>query len=112
MEQAVTAKTTRITVETETLLIVRRAKADLAWCSECRAEVDVITLDNDTLAEPNAAAQIQEWLGTSKLHCWRSANGPAQICLPSLFQCFELEEVQRLFRSNERPFDHSRRKQQ
>lgn len=89
MEQA--TRTTRITVETETLLVIRRAKAVLARCPGCRAEVDVITLDNDTLAEPVTAAQIQEWLGTSKLHLWRTADGPTQICLTSLFRCFELE---------------------
>ena len=105
MEQAVTAKITRITVETETLLVLRRARAVLAWCPCCRAEVDVITLDNESLAEPVTAAQVQGWLATSKLHFWRTANGPAQICLPSLFRCFELEELQSLFRSNEIPLD-------
>ena len=106
-----TAKTTRITFETETLLLMRRAKAVSAWCPGCRAEVDVITLDNNCPAESAIAAQIQEWLGTSKLHFCQTANGPAQICLTSLFQCFELEAVQRLCRSNEIPLNQSRRKQ-
>jgi hypothetical protein len=109
MEQA--TRTTRITVETETLLVIRRAKAVLAWCPGCRAEVDVITLDNDILAEPVTAAQIQEWLGTSKLHFWRTADGPTQICLTSLFRCFELEEVQGFRRSIQNPLHQSRRKQ-
>jgi hypothetical protein len=100
MKQAVTAKTTRITIETETLLVIRRAKAVLAWCPGCCAEVEVITLDSDNLAEPVMAAQIQQWLGTGKLHFGGAANGPAQICLTSLFQCFELEEVQRICSTN------------
>jgi hypothetical protein len=112
MAQAATAKTTRITVETENLMVIRRAKADLAWCPECRAEVDVITLDNDSLAEPVTASQIQKRLATNKLHFWRPANGLRQIFLPSLFRCFELDGVQRLFQSDEKPFDQSRRKQQ
>ena len=45
MEIAVVVKTTRITVETETLMIIRRAKVALAWCPKCRTEVEVITLD-------------------------------------------------------------------
>jgi len=106
----VTAKKTRITVETETLLVIRRAKAVLAWCPSCRADVDVITLGSDTLAEPVTAAQIQKWLATSNLHSWRTANGQTQICLTSLFRCFELEEVQRLFRSHQNTIDQSRRK--
>ena len=88
MEQTMAVKTTRITVETETLIVVRRAKATLAWCPDCRAEVDVITLDHDSLTEPSTAAQIHEWHATGKLHFWQSANGPAQICVTSLLQCF------------------------
>ena len=103
-------KTTRIIVETETLMLVRRAKATLAWCPDCRAEVDVIALDNDSLAEPLGPAQIQEWLGTGKLHLWQPATGPAQICLTSLLQCFESEKVQTFCSSNENPLDQSRRK--
>jgi hypothetical protein len=79
-------KTTRVTVETETLMIVRRAKATLAWCPDCRAEVDVITLGPQ---EPASAAHIQEWLKIGKLHMWQEPDGPAHICLPSLLCCFE-----------------------
>lgn len=102
------AKTTRITVETEMLLVIRRAKAVLGWCPGCRAEGDVITLDNDSLVEPVMAAQIQEWLGTSKLHLWQTTIGQTQICLTSLFQCFELQEV---CSTNKNPLDQSRSKQ-
>jgi hypothetical protein len=94
MERAVMTKTTRITVETETQLVIRRAKAISAWCPGCRAEVDVIALDNDSLAGSITAAQIQELLGTDKLHFWQTANGSTQICLISLFRCLESGEVQ------------------
>lgn len=93
-----TAKTTRITVECQTLLVIRRAKAVLAWCPGCDGEVEVIALDSDSLVEPVAAAQIQGWQGTGKLHFWQTAKGPTQICLTSLFRCFELEQVQKFFR--------------
>ena len=111
MEQAVAIKTTRITVETETLMIVHRAIATLAWCPDCRAEVDAITLDNDSLAEPSTAAQIQEWLSTGKLHLWQPIDGPAQICVTSLLQCFELESVPTFCSSNDNQLNQSRRKQ-
>lgn len=94
MERSMMTKTTRITVETETRLIIRRAKAISAWCPVCRAEVDVIALDSDTLADSITAAQIQEWLGRNQLHFWQTALGPTQICLISLFRCFEAGEVQ------------------
>jgi hypothetical protein len=60
MGSAVAVKTTRITVETETLMIIRRAKVALAWCPECLTEVEVIMLDGISLAEPFTAKQIQE----------------------------------------------------
>jgi hypothetical protein len=88
MERAVAVKTTRITVETETLVIVRHAKAALAWCPGCRAEVDVVILDSDSLIEPATAAQIHQWQATGKLHLSQPANGPTQICVSSLLQCF------------------------
>jgi hypothetical protein len=87
MERVVAVKTTRITVETETLIIVHRAKAALDWCPDCRAEVDVITLDRDSLFELATTAQIHEWQSTGKLHLWQPAHGLTRICVTSLLQC-------------------------
>lgn len=86
------ARTTRITVETETLVVIRRAKAVLAWCPGCLANVETITLDTDSLAEPATAAQVKQWLATGKLHHWHNADG-AQICVRSLLSCFDLRDV-------------------
>ena len=77
-------RATRITVETETLVLVRRARAVLAWCPDCRAEVDVIALDK--LTEPVTAAQIHEWFGANDLHFWQMAEGSVRICVKSLLQ--------------------------
>jgi hypothetical protein len=103
-------QTTRITVETETLTVFRRAKAGVSWCPECRAEVDVITLTDDSFSEPATAAQVEAWLRTGNLHFWRFASGPAQICVPSLLQCFESEKPRRFSPANEGPLDESRRR--
>ena len=88
MKRATEVRTTRITIETETRVIVRRAQAKLSWCPDCRAEVDVITLDHDTLCESATAVQIHEWQTTGRLHLSQPANGPVQICVTSLLQCF------------------------
>jgi hypothetical protein len=88
MKRVTGVKTTRITVETETRMIVCRAKATLSWCPYCRAEVDVITLDHESLVEPATAAQIHGWRNTGKLHLWQPTRGSAQICVTSLLQCF------------------------
>ncbi len=103
-------KTTRITVETDTLMIVRRARTISAWCPDCRAEVDAIALGSDSLAEAATASQIQQWLDSGKLHFWQHADGPAQICVPSLLQSIESEGVRTSSPSHPDPLNNQRRK--
>lgn len=95
MERIGVVRTARITVETDTVIVVRQAKTACAWCPKCGAEVEVITLEIASITEEAATAQLQEWLSTGKLHLWQIADGPAQICLASLLQCFELDVVPR-----------------
>jgi len=103
-------RTTRITVETDTLMVIRRARAILAWCPDCRAEVNVIALGSDGLAEAATVAQLQHWLDTGKLHSWQPADGPLQICVPSLLQCAESEGVRTRTPSTPDPLKQQRRK--
>ncbi len=110
MERAMVLKTTRITVETDTLMVIRRAKAIPAWCPDCRAEVDAIALGSDSLAEAATAAQLQEWLDTGKLHFWQPTDGPAQVCVPSLLQSIESEGVRTCSPSHPDPLSQLRRK--
>jgi hypothetical protein len=105
MERAMAVKTTRITVETETLMIIRRAKVALAWCPECLSEVEVIMLDGGSLAEPFTAELVRKWLAAGRLHLWRTADGLARICVPSLLHCLDLEDVRSAGSSNESPLD-------
>ena len=109
MDLAATAKTLRITVETESRVILRRAKTVLGWCPFCRVEVDVIALRDDNALQQITAAQLQEYLRTSSLHAWQNNHGLAEICLPSLFLCLELDEFQRICRVQATP-NPSRRK--
>ena len=112
MDRPLVTKTTRITVETETLVIVRHAKATHGWCPECRAEVNFIALDDDTLEDRSATAHVRECLAAGKVHSWQPAAGQAQICLTSLFACFGSAEAQRICRCIETQLDEIRRKQQ
>jgi hypothetical protein len=79
-------RTTRITVETETLTIVRHAKAAHAWCPGCHAEVDVIALPTTSLSDPETAPQMEQWIKRGRLHLRYSPEGTLQICVPSLLQ--------------------------
>jgi hypothetical protein len=110
VEQAMVLKTTRITVETDTLMVVRRARSISAWCPDCRAEVDAIALGSDSLAEAATASQVQQWLDSGKLHYWQHADEPAQICVPSLLQSIESEGVRTCSSSHPNPLSQLRRK--
>jgi hypothetical protein len=92
-ERAVVVKTTRITIETESLLVVRRGKTIVTWCPVCCAEVEVMTVEGDRLGEGIPSALLRKWLATGKLHFWGPEEGPVQICLPSLLQCFASEDA-------------------
>jgi|SRR5215467_10217853 len=90
MEQS--RKTTRITIETEALTIVHRAKLASAWCPECLAESSVVTLGSKSLEDPDNATEIGRWRSTGKLHLWQAANRSTQLCVKSLLECLDCEE--------------------
>jgi hypothetical protein len=86
--------TTRITIETESLLVVRRGKTIVARCPVCCADVEAMTLERDILGEDIIPSNLlRNWLAAGKLHFWRLHGGPARICVTSLLQCFESEDV-------------------
>jgi hypothetical protein len=89
-------KTTRITIETESLLVVRKGKTTVTWCPACCAEAEAMTLENDVASEDIPSSLLRDWLANGKLHQWSYDGGPTQICLKSLLQCLELEEARRL----------------
>jgi hypothetical protein len=88
-------KTTRITIETESLLIVRRGKTIVTWCPGCCAETEAMALEDTSLGGDISSTLLRDWLAAGKLHLWNCAGGPAQVCLPSLLQCLESEDARR-----------------
>jgi hypothetical protein len=72
---------TKITIETENLLVVRQGRTAVTWCIGCQAEVEVMLLDDDT-----AVAQLLRGLPAGTVHIWNPPEGPVQICLPSLLR--------------------------
>jgi hypothetical protein len=97
------AKTTRITIETESLLIVRRGKTVVTWCPVCCAEAEAMTLEGDGFGDDIPSSLLRDWLASGKLHLSNADGGQAQICLKSLLQCFNSENAGR-FPDPERTF--------
>ena len=89
-------KTTRITVEIETLTVVHGASVETGCCPDCGVEVDVVAITAQALKDPDTVAQLREWLAMGKLHCWQTADGSAQLCVKSLLQCLDSEEARSL----------------
>src|SRR5579863_4547660 len=88
-ERVMGVRSTRITVEQETIMVVRHAKAERSWCPLCGAEVDVITLGDEGLAEVLTAKETHGSIAAGKLHLLQEAEGTARICLSSFLRCFE-----------------------
>jgi len=89
-------KTTRITIETDSLLVVYRGRTFVAWCPVCCADVEAMTLEGNSLGEDIPSTLLRDWLAAGKLHLWSPDGGPARICLTSLLRCFESEDARRL----------------
>ena len=89
-------KTTRITIETESLVVVHRGKTIVTWCPVCCAEAEAMTLEGNSLDEDIPSTLLSDWLAAGKLHLWSSDGGPDRICLTSLLRCVETEDARRL----------------
>jgi hypothetical protein len=77
------AKQTTITIETDSLLILRGRTTTRAWCQLCAAEVEMIVLGN--VSRISGDFQLLEvWLKCGALHRTDTTDGSAAICLNSL----------------------------
>jgi hypothetical protein len=76
------AKQTRITIETDSLLILRRGNSALTWCPRCGAERETIALT--TMISHLQKTLLEEWLNSGDLHQLEAADGSPLVCLNSL----------------------------
>ena len=81
-------RTTRITIETESTLIVRKGRTVVTWCPECQAEVPVM------LCEDSSLIRLLGGFISNPLHMWHAAGSSTLICLPSLLQVSQPSNVQ------------------
>lgn len=78
------AKQTKITIETDSLLIMHVRNSKRAWCSQCAAETEMIALENVGVISNLDRSAVEEWLNSGELHRSKLANGSTLICLNSL----------------------------
>jgi hypothetical protein len=78
------AKQTKITIETDSLLILRGRNSIHAWCPLCAAEGEMIALGHVGVISNLDRSAVEEWLNSQELHRSQAADGSALICLNSL----------------------------
>jgi hypothetical protein len=80
------AKRTRITIETDSLLVLRDRKLLRAWCPQCGAEAEMIPLNDVGVVSNLAPMEVQAWMESPYLHHTKTADGGALICLNSMLK--------------------------
>jgi len=78
------AKRTKVTIETDSLLILRGGNSRHAWCPQCEAEREMIALENLGVISNLDRPALEEWLNSGEMHRVETADGSALICLNSL----------------------------
>jgi len=78
------AKRTTITIETDSLLILRCRNSTRAWCPRCAAERDMVTLETIGVIFHLENPALQEWLDSGHLHRSVASDGSSLVCLNSL----------------------------
>ena len=84
------ARQTKITIETESLLVLRGRTPVRAWCPQCAAQTEMIPLEGIGVVSNLATSEVEAWLECEELHRVQTHAGAQLICLNSL-----LKRVQR-----------------
>jgi hypothetical protein len=79
------AKRTTITIETNSLLIVRARTVRRAWCPECGAVAEMVTSVMTAVPSDPSQDAVEKWLNSMHLHRAQAPDGGTLICLNSLF---------------------------
>ena len=76
-------RTIRITIETEQLLVIGRAKRVWIRCEQCAAEVEVVPIEGAAELAQVDVGTMRRWLNGGQFH-WSHSGDSVAICLKSL----------------------------
>ena len=77
---------TKITIETNSLLILRGRSSLRAWCSNCGSEVEMIPLAGVGVISNLAPREVEAWIQSEDLHHTIADDGAPLICLNSMLK--------------------------
>jgi hypothetical protein len=79
-----TEKSLRITIETQSQLVIHLGSARF-WCEQCASEVEMVSLETTADVAQAKVKAIQVLVDNERLHSSHS-HGPVRICLNSLLK--------------------------
>jgi hypothetical protein len=80
------SKELKITIETDSLLILRGQKSQRTWCSKCGSEVEMIPLDSTGVISNLAPPEVEAWIQSEDLHHIQTSDGAPLVCLNSMLK--------------------------
>src|ERR1700746_2026362 len=87
------AKQTRITIETDSLLVMRGTISPRGWCPECAADSELIPFDGIGVISNLAPSEVQAWLEGEAIHHLQAPDGTRLICLNSLLKLVQKSQT-------------------
>ncbi len=78
------ARSTRITIKTESLMICQARTSTRSWCTRCAGEVEMVALKTTAVLSNLLPHELEKWLNSNDLHRSSMADGTELICLNSL----------------------------
>ncbi len=80
------AKQTKITIETDSLLVLRGRSSLPAWCPQCAIESEMIPIEGVGVISNLEPRAVETWLESEEIHRSQTAEGATLICLNSLLK--------------------------
>ena len=92
-------RTASITIETERLLVISRARESLeSWCTQCNEQSNFIAVDEAAAVAGISERTIFRWAEAGAIHLLETAQGKAMFCLKSIVK-LRTSTMRRLLRS-------------
>jgi len=80
------AKRTTITVETDSLLVLRGRKPLRVWCPRCLAVGEMIPLNDLGVVSNLLPREVEAWIKSDELHHIQTVDGVHLICFNSMLK--------------------------
>ena len=75
---------TKITIHTDSLLLLRGRNSVRAHCPLCKGESEMVALENLQVVSNLDRTSLEEWINSGELHRLQGEDGAPLVCLNSL----------------------------